>query len=73
MLINSNFTATHLWNQITLRNSEDGDDMFTETSVRARATRYKVPEVIYTLRITSRLAAAAAAAAAAAFSVVMEP
>jgi hypothetical protein len=31
---------------ITLRNPEDGGDMFSETSVLTRATWYKVTEVI---------------------------
>jgi hypothetical protein len=34
-------TATQLWNPISLRNSEDGNYMFCETSVRTRATRQK--------------------------------
>jgi hypothetical protein len=36
-----------LWNSITLRSPEDGDDTFSETSVSTRATRYEVPGGIY--------------------------
>jgi hypothetical protein len=39
--------VTQLWNPITLRDPADGDDTFSETSVRTTATRYKVPEGIY--------------------------
>jgi hypothetical protein len=39
--------ATQLWNPITLRIPEDGNDVFSEITVRTRATRYKVPEYIY--------------------------
>jgi hypothetical protein len=46
-LINSDSTVTQLWNPITLKNPEDGGDMLFETSVRTRATQYKVLEVIY--------------------------
>jgi hypothetical protein len=45
-LINSDSTVTQLWNPITLRNPEDGGDTFSETSVRTRAIRYKIPEGI---------------------------
>jgi hypothetical protein len=38
--------ATLLWCPVTLRNPENGEDAFSETSVRTRATRYKVPEDI---------------------------
>jgi hypothetical protein len=37
-LINSESTVTHFWNPITLRNSEYGGDMFSETSILTRAT-----------------------------------
>jgi hypothetical protein len=46
-LCNNDFTVTQLWNLITSMNHEGGDDAFSETSVRNRATRYKVPEGIY--------------------------
>jgi hypothetical protein len=46
-LINSDFTVTQVWDSHTLRNTEDGDDMFSNTSVPTRATRWKVPEDIY--------------------------
>jgi hypothetical protein len=39
--------VTQLWTPITLRNLEDGGDMFSETSVLTRATWYRVPEGIY--------------------------
>jgi hypothetical protein len=32
---------------ITLRNTEDGGDMFSETSILTTVIRYKVPEDIY--------------------------
>jgi hypothetical protein len=44
--INSDSTVTQPWSPITRRNPEDGGDMFSETSVRTRTTRYKVAEVI---------------------------
>jgi hypothetical protein len=47
-LINSNSMAIQLWGPATLRNPEDGGDIFSETSLLTRATRYKVPEDIYT-------------------------
>jgi hypothetical protein len=46
-LSNSGSTVTQLWNPITLGNPEDGDEAFSVTSVRTRATRYKVPEGTY--------------------------
>jgi hypothetical protein len=46
-LSNSDSMVTQLWNTITLRNPEDGDNTFSKTSVRTRATQYKVPEDIY--------------------------
>jgi hypothetical protein len=46
MLISSDSTVTQLWNPITLRNPDDGGDMFSEMSVLARATQYRVPEFI---------------------------
>jgi hypothetical protein len=46
-LINSDTTVTQLWNPITIRNPEDGDDMFSKTSVLTTATQYKVPEGTY--------------------------
>jgi hypothetical protein len=42
--INSDSKLTQLWDPITLRNPEDGGDIFFETSFLTRATRYKVPE-----------------------------
>jgi hypothetical protein len=48
-LINSDSTVTQLWGPITLRNPEDGRDIFSKTSVRTRATRYTVPEDIYNI------------------------
>jgi hypothetical protein len=45
-LINSDSKVTQLWNYNTLRNSEDGGDLFFETSVLTRISRHKVPEVI---------------------------
>jgi hypothetical protein len=53
-LINSDSMVTRLWNPITLRNPEDGADMFSETSVLTRATRYKVPEDIYKIIIIKK-------------------
>jgi hypothetical protein len=47
MLIGSDSTVIQLYNPITLRALEDGGDMFYETSVLTRVTRYKVPEDIY--------------------------
>jgi hypothetical protein len=44
---NSDFIVTQLWSPVTLRNHKDGDDTFSETSVRTRATRYTYPEGIY--------------------------
>jgi hypothetical protein len=46
-LINSVSMATQMWNHISLRNPEDGGDMFSETLVLTRVTRYEVPESIY--------------------------
>jgi hypothetical protein len=46
-LIDSDCTVTQLWNPITLRNPEDGGDIFSETSVLTTASRYEVPEDIY--------------------------
>jgi hypothetical protein len=43
----SDSTVTQLWNPIILRNPEDGGDMFSETTVRTRATRYEAPEGMY--------------------------
>jgi hypothetical protein len=43
-MISSDPTVTQLWSPITLRSPEDGDDTFSKTSVRTRATQYKVPE-----------------------------
>jgi hypothetical protein len=36
-----------LWNPITVRNPENGGNMFSEMSVQTKATWYKVPEGIY--------------------------
>jgi plasmid rolling circle replication initiator protein Rep len=38
-LINRNPTVKQLWVFINLKNPEDGDDAFSETSIRTRATR----------------------------------
>jgi hypothetical protein len=46
-LSNSRSTVTQLWNPTTLRNPEDGDDTFSEKSVRTRGTWYEVPEDIF--------------------------
>jgi hypothetical protein len=46
-LTSSDSTVIQVWNPITLRNPEDGDNMFSETSVLATATWYKVSESIY--------------------------
>jgi hypothetical protein len=40
-------TVTQLWKPINLRNPEDGDDTFSETSVQASATRYQAQEDIF--------------------------
>jgi hypothetical protein len=52
-LINSVSMVTRLWNHITLRNPEDGADVFSETSVLTRATQYKVSEDIISCRMAS--------------------
>jgi hypothetical protein len=44
---NSVSTAIQLWKPINLRNPEDGDDTFSETSVQTSATRYNIPEDIF--------------------------
>jgi hypothetical protein len=44
---NSVSMVTGLWNPITVRNPEDGDDMFSEMSVQTSATWYEVPEGIF--------------------------
>jgi hypothetical protein len=36
--------AKQLWNPITLRNPEDGDNMLSKTLILTRATQYKAPE-----------------------------
>jgi hypothetical protein len=46
-LSNSVSAVIQMWKAINLRNSEDGDDTFSETSVQTSATRYKVPEWIF--------------------------
>jgi hypothetical protein len=48
-LVNSDSMVTQMWNPITLRNPEDGGDMFSETSVLNRVIRYRVPEGIYNI------------------------
>jgi hypothetical protein len=48
-LSNSVSTVMQLWKPINLMNPEDGDDMFSETSVRASALRFAVPVDIFTL------------------------
>jgi hypothetical protein len=45
-LRNSFSTVTLVWNSVTLKNPEDGDDALSETSVSTRATRQKIPEGI---------------------------
>jgi hypothetical protein len=50
-MINSDFTVTQLWNPITMRNPEDGGDMFSETPVLTKARQYKVPEDLYILYV----------------------
>jgi hypothetical protein len=45
--INSDLTVTQLWKPITLRDPEDGGDMFFETSVLITAIRCNTPEDIY--------------------------
>jgi hypothetical protein len=46
-LINSDSTITQVWNAITLENTKDGGDMFSETSLRTSTTRHTVPDDIY--------------------------
>jgi hypothetical protein len=46
-LSNSDSTATQLWNPIRLKNPEDGNDTFSETSVGTKAIRHEVPGGIY--------------------------
>jgi hypothetical protein len=43
---NNDFTVILLWRPITLRNHEDGGDMFSETSVLTREYMFKVAEGI---------------------------
>jgi hypothetical protein len=38
-----------LWKPINLRNPEEGNDTFSETSVRVSATWYKITEDIFNL------------------------
>jgi hypothetical protein len=45
-LINSDSSVTQMWNPINLRDLENGDDKFSETPLRTRATWHKVPEGI---------------------------
>lgn len=45
-LVNSFSAVTPLWNSISAMNPEDNGDVFSETSCRTRATRYKAPEGI---------------------------
>jgi hypothetical protein len=51
-LINSDSPVTQLWNYITLRDYEDGGDIFPETSVLTTATRQQVPEDIMPAEIS---------------------
>jgi hypothetical protein len=51
-LINIDSTVTQLWSAMTLNNPEDGGDMFFETSVLIRTSRYKVPEGICNIMLT---------------------
>jgi hypothetical protein len=44
---NSVSTVIQLWKPINLRNPEDGDDTFYETSVRSSPIWYKDPEGIF--------------------------
>jgi hypothetical protein len=46
-LSNSFSTVIKLWKPSILRNLEDGDHTFSETSVRTSAARYKVPDDIF--------------------------
>jgi hypothetical protein len=39
---NFDVVVTHLWNPITPRNPEDGDNMFSETSVGTSAIWYNI-------------------------------
>jgi hypothetical protein len=45
-LMNSDATVMLLGNHITPRNSEEGGDMFSETSVLTRAIQYRVRDSI---------------------------
>jgi hypothetical protein len=45
--INSDSAVTQLWSPVTLRNLEDGSDMFSETSVLIRITWCKVLQDMY--------------------------
>jgi hypothetical protein len=47
MLSNGVSTIIQLWKPINLRTPEDGDDMFSETSVQNSATCNKVPEELF--------------------------
>jgi hypothetical protein len=46
-VINSDPTVTQLWSPISLRNTKDGGDMLSKTSILTRATRCNNPEDIY--------------------------
>jgi hypothetical protein len=46
-----------LCKRISLRNPEDGDNRFSETSVRASGTRLKVPEDMFNLLFIALLPA----------------
>jgi hypothetical protein len=52
-LSNSVTTVIHLWKLIYLRIPEDGDSMFSETSVLTSATRNKVAEDILKVKLSS--------------------
>jgi hypothetical protein len=52
MLFNSNSSVIQLWNPITLRNHEDGGDMFSKTLVLTRVTWHKASEDIYPVTLS---------------------
>jgi hypothetical protein len=43
-LVNGVSSVTQLWNLVTLKTPADRDDIFCESSVLTRGTRYKVPD-----------------------------
>jgi hypothetical protein len=54
-LSNSVFTVMHLWKPINLGTRGHEGDIFSETSVRTSATRYKLPQDIFFLFVFFRL------------------